>query len=223
MTNFISKLFPKDTPMSLLIKHNNILKEVTEKLDPLVNKYIKNEDIFEIVKFISKKESEADKIKFELRKLFQKKIKTPYAATDMLEMLHKYDFLIDSIEDIAKKMSLNQIDCLDSEVEDYLKDLTHVIMKSLKYLEKMTQKAKKAINSSFAQKYIDDEINETIKIEDLEVKVDKISLKIGKWIYSHKHEHNTLDLIFLKELVMLFVEIADEAENTAELMNAFFK
>lgn len=221
--SFVSELFPKHTPMELLIEHAEILSEVTKDVKPLVEKYFNNEDIGELVDRISDKESKADKIKFKLRKMFHKKIKTPYAAKDLLEYLHKQDFLIDSIEDISKKLSLNKIDGLDEEVETLFLELVDAIIKAMGYLEEMTENTKKAINTSFAKKVLNAEESDSVRIEDLEGEVDKLSLKIGKWIYSHKNELNPIDLIFFRELVLLFVEIADEAENTAELLNALIK
>ncbi|TYB30857.1 MAG: DUF47 family protein [Candidatus Mcinerneyibacterium aminivorans] len=221
--SFISELFPKHTPMELLIEHAKILSEVTKDVKPLVEKYFNHEDIGELVDRISDKESKADKIKFKLRKMFHKRIKTPYTAKDLLEYLHKQDFLIDSIEDISKKLSLNRIDGLDEEVQTLFLELVDVIIKAMGYLEEMTENAKKAINTSFAKKVLDAEESDSVRIEDLEGEVDKLSLKIGKWIYSHKNKLNPIDLIFFRELVLLFVEIADEAENTAELLNALIK
>lgn len=209
--SFISKLFPKDTPIELLIEHAEILHEVTEKLEVVVEKYLKNEDIDDLVKEISDKESRADKIKFKLRALFSKKIKTPYAATDVLEYLHKQDFLIDSMEDISKKLSLNKIEGLDDSIKETFLKLVKEVSKSMQYLQKMINNAKKVLESSFAKKLIKEKEIETGKLEDLEGRVDKISIELGKWIYSKKKELNPIDLIFFREVILLFVRIADEA------------
>ncbi len=220
---FFLKMFPKKAPIDLLLKHTEILEDLSKEIIPLIDDYINEKDISEKVKEISRKESQADDLKFELRKILSKNIKTPFAVRDLLTYLSKQEKLIDYIEDIAKKLSLNHIDGLDDEIIKDFKILVNEVVRAINSLLVMINEIHRIMDSSFAEKYIKKEKKDLIKIEDIEGRVDRISLKIGKWIYSKKNELNPIDLVFFRELVLIFVKISDITENTAEQLQSILK
>lgn len=220
---FFLKMFPKKAPIDLLLKHTEILENLSKKIIPLVDDYIDGKDISHQVEEISDLESMADHYKFDLRKLLSKNIKTPFAIRDLLTYLSKQEKIIDYIEDIAKKLSLNQITGLDAEIIKDFKTLVNEVTTAIDSLLVMINEIHKVMDSSFAEKYIKKEKKDRIKIEDIEGRVDKISLKIGKWIYSKKNDLNPIDLVFFRELVLIFVKISDITENTAEQLQSILK
>lgn len=222
-TAFFKKMFPKESPIKLLIEHAIILEDVTKKVKILVEKYFNDEDISELVEDISRQESKADDLKFEIRKILAESVRTPFAIKDILDYLNYQETLVDYMEDIAKKLSLNKIEGLDEEVKSDFLELVQEVVNSIDFLENMVSEMKKIIDASFATKFLKEEQEESLRIEAIEGNVDKISLRIGKWIYSKKKEMNPIDLIFFRELVLIFVKVTDIAENTAELLSAFVK
>ena len=220
---FFVKMFPKKAPIDLLLKHAEILEDLSKEIIPLVDDYLSGKDISVKVKDISRMESQADNFKFDLRKMLSKNIKTPFAVRDLLAYLSKQEKIIDYIEDIAKKLSLNQIDGLDEEIIKDFKILVEEVVRAINSLLVMINEIHKIMDSSFAEKYIKKEKKDRVKIEDIEGRVDKISLKIGKWIYSKKNELNPIDLVFFRELVLIFVKISDITENTAEQLQSILK
>ena len=216
-------LFPKETPLSLLIEHAEILEVMLQKNRILIEKYLNNEDIEDLVVEISKLESKADDLKCEIREMLSKNIKTPFAIKDMLDYLNYQEKLIDYFEDIAKKLSLNRIEGLDDEAKSLFLELLSEVELSVKSFIDMIKEVKKMVDYSFTDKLIQIEEEEQKKVESVEGKVDRISLKLGKWIYSKKKELNPMDLIFFRELILLLVRITDVAENTSELINVFIK
>jgi len=158
-----------------------------------------------------------------LRKLLSKNIKTPFAVRDLLTYLSKQEKIIDYIEDIAKKLSLNQIEGLDDVIIKDFKILVEEVVRAINSLLVMINEIHRIMDSSFAEKYVKKEKKDRVKIEDIEGRVDKISLKIGKWIYSKKNDLNPIDLVFFRELVLIFVKISDITENTAEQLQAILK
>jgi len=220
---FFLKMFPKKAPIDLLLKHTKILEDLSKEIIPLIDDYINRREITEKVKNISIKESQADDLKFELRKLLSKNIKTPFAVRDLLTYLSKQEKIIDYIEDIAKKLSLNQIEGLDDVIIKDFKILVEEVVRAINSLLVMINEIHRIMDSSFAEKYVKKEKKDRVKIEDIEGRVDKISLKIGKWIYSKKNDLNPIDLVFFRELVLIFVKISDITENTAEQLQAILK
>jgi uncharacterized protein Yka (UPF0111/DUF47 family) len=60
-----------------------------------------------------------------------------------------------------------------------------------------------------------------VKVEDIESRIDKLTLQLGKWTFSRKNEFNPLDIIFFNDLVLIFAKIGDQAENLAEMLRSF--
>ena len=82
---FFIRMFPKETPIKLLIEHAAILEEISRLIKPLIESWFQNEDIYEQMKFISKRESDADEIKFQIRKMLSQSVRTPFAVKDILK------------------------------------------------------------------------------------------------------------------------------------------
>ena len=222
MRSIVSKLLAKDTPIQLLIDHAKVIEDVSKVMEELVAKYLDRKNITELVTFIADKENEADDVKMELRKLLEKNVKVPFSKQELLYAMHLQDDIIDMMKDIAKKMSLNALDFeLDKKVRNDFLELVQEAMKAIGHLEDEISQLKLVMASAFAKRLQKKEAKEVDKIEAVEHRVDKLSLKIGKWAYSRKKELNPIDLIFFNELVMLFADISDVAENLAQLIRTF--
>jgi len=219
--SFFKNMFVKETPIKLLIEHAKILEDVCKTATELVKDYFNGKDISEKVKYISDQESKADDLKFDIRKLIAKNYKTPYSASDVLNYLHNQETLVDLFEDVAKKLSLNKLDLQDDKIIEKFMELVKQAEKSVDFLENMARELQKVIDTSYANRYVKREKKEITKVEDIEGEADKISLELGKWIYSQKNNINPIDLIFFRELILIFVKITDVAENTAEVLYAF--
>ena len=99
--------------------------------------------------------------------------------------------------------------------------LVREVKKILEYLEHGIHELKRVMASSFAKRERKKEEKDIVKVEDVESQIDKLTLKLGKWAFSKKNEFNPLDLIFFNDLVLIFAEIGDQAENLAEMMRSF--
>ena len=220
---FFKNMFIKETPLKLLIEHAKILEEVSEVATELVKDYFLGKDIQEKIKFISDKETQADNLKFDIRKIVGKNYKMPYSASDFLNYLSKQETLIDLYEDVAKKLSLNSMELKDDKIIEKFMELVMQAKNAIDFLEDMIRELKMVLDTSFAKKYVKEEKKDRIKVEDIEGKADEISLELGKWIYSQKNNLNPIDLMFFRELILIFVRITDVAENTAEVLYGFVK
>lgn len=223
MKSVVSDLLPQNTPLQLMIEHGDILEELSSILEDLVIEYFEHRDIADLVSFISHKESAADTIKFNLRKILDNpRIKVPFPKPTLLYAMHVQDDIIDMIEDIAKRMSMNYVDfVLEPEVQQHFISLVRETRKIIDYLEEAIRELKYVMASSFSKRERKKEEKEIIKIEELESQIDRLTQKLGKWAFSKKHEFNPLDIIFFNELVIIFSQIADKAENLAELLRSF--
>lgn len=221
--SLLSDLFPQDAPLKLLIQHADILDELAKLLLPLTEKYFKGEDISETVAYICKREHEADEVKFKLRNVLKSSVKVPFAIKGMLDYLHYQDDLIDAIEDIALKMSMNRVEGFDETIQSKFIEIVKQVELSMDLLQDMVRDLKKILDSSFASKVMQREERDYAEIDKIENIVDELSIEIGKWMYSKKRELNPIDLLFFRELVEILSDMTDTAENTAEILRAFLK
>jgi predicted phosphate transport protein (TIGR00153 family) len=222
MKSIVSRLLPKDTPIQLMIDHVKVIADVSKVMEELVTKYLDHKDISELVTFIAEKENDADDIKMNLRKLLERNVKVPFSKRELIYAMHLQDDIIDMMKDIAKKMSLNELDFdLDKKVREDFLQLVQEAMKAIEHLGDEISQLKKVMASAFAKRFRKKEEREIDKIEALEHKVDKLTLKLGKWSYSQKNVLNPVDLIFFNELVMIFADISDVAENLAQMIRSF--
>lgn len=222
MTSVVSNLLPKETPLELLIEHVEILKEVSNVMEELAITYFKQKNISKLVKFIAEKESDADAIKFKLRKMLDQHMKVPFSKMALIQAIHLQDDIIDMMEDIAKRMSMNFLDfTLDSKIQEDFIHLVEEVKSIVGYLEDAILELKMVMASTFSRRERKKEEKDIVKIEEIESKIDKLTLKIGKWTYSKKNDLNPMDLIFFNDLVQIFSRIADKAENLAEMMRSF--
>lgn len=221
--SLLSDLFPQDAPLKLLIQHAEILDELAKLLVPLTEKYFKGDDISETVAYICKREHEADEVKFKLRNVLKSSVKIPFAIKGMLDYLHYQDDLIDAIEDIALKMSMNRVEGFDDTIKAKFIEIVKQVELSMDLLQDMVCDLKKILDSSFASKVMQREERDYAEIDRIENVVDELSIEIGKWIYSKKKELNPIDLLFFREMVEILTDMTDTAENTAEILRAFLK
>lgn len=222
MKSVVSSLLPKETPLEFIIEHGEILEEVGKVMEELTLSYFAHEDITEKVKFISSKESDADTIKFKFRKMLDKNVKVPFPKQTLLYAMHLQDDIIDRMEDIAKRMAMNY---LDFNIEDHVQQdfiqLVREVQSIITYLEEAIRELKRVLASTFSKRERKKEEKEIVRVENVESEIDKLTLKLGKWAYSRKHDANALDLMFFNDLVLIFAEIGDKAENLAEMIRSF--
>lgn len=221
-SSIFKKLFPQNEPLSLLIEHALILEESVKLLKPLFESYFNQQDISPHANKISRLESQADDIKFKIRKSIASGIRIPFDKADFLDYLHNQEHLIDCSKDIAKKLSINQV-ILDQQLTEKIMELVDEVITLIDYLENAIKAVKSVVYFSFSNKSTEQEKEEIATVERYESKVDKHSLKIARNLYQFKDELNPVDLIFIESVLLILSEMGDYAENAADLLLSFIK
>lgn len=219
--SILRKLLPDQTPIMLIRKHAELIKQSANMLPQLIEDYFAGRDITQAVQKISNMETEADNIKFELRDLINQNIKTPFARNDFKDYIHTQDDIIDRIEDIAKKLSLNYMEGIEEEAKRFLMELVNQNITAINYLCQAIEDLRKFVDSYFDKRISQEEKEDIREVTRIEEDIDKFTLELGKWIYSKKHQINPIDLIFFREIVNILAQMADATENTAEKLLNF--
>ncbi len=185
-------------------------------MEPALKNYLDNNSVFEESKNVDTLEEKADHIKLQLRDIYGKLKWTYFNKSDFLDILHNIDSIIDLTDDVVKMLTMNTIDVIPDDVKSDILGLASVVVKSVQHMNETILKLKTVVESSFSAKEIklEDEKVEIVKVE--ETSSDKIGIKIGRKLFSKKHEMNPVDIMFLNSVVILLMRIEDRAKNAAE-------
>ncbi|MGJ8454996.1 DUF47 domain-containing protein [Pseudothermotoga sp. U03pept] len=217
MTRFVGKMFPKQSPLKLLFEHALVTKKAAEFILPALRNYFENHPIDEICREVDVLEDKADELKIQIRESYSKLKFVYFDRTDMLIILHEEDAVIDAVDDFLKSLTLNKFEKpLTKEIKDLIFELAESTRDSVQMMVKAVGDLQNLVESSFAPSIALAEDKLATKVETNESQTDKLSLELGRKIFSMKNTIHPVDLYFLEKLVRLLARVADHAENVAE-------
>jgi len=216
------KLLPNVKIIEPIIRHAQLIERAIMKFPELFQAYFNFENIDESVKEITSLEREADKIKEKLKSSLDSYHLTPFERSTIILYIHNQDKIIDLIEDTSKLLYLNNFEMPD-ELKNMLIELVEEVKNAVDVFEDGVKRLEKIFVSDFSAKELEAEKFDMEKVEGLEDKVDEITLKIGKWIYSNKENYNPIDLMFLRNLVLTVSKIADVSQNVTDMIPSILK
>jgi len=206
--SIFQRLFPKKTPLNLILDHTDCIYQVSSFLNEFVESYFENNEITRFVEQVSFYERKADSIKNELRQLIRKSLKISFAREDILEFIHIQDNIMDSIEDFAKLLFLNRISfSIDKQTKILLQNLVNEVVFSIKNYKEMIVTFIEGFSFGFAKPIIEQEQKIIEQLENLEHKIDTLSIDLGKIAFSFKGKYNPIDIIHFNNLVILLSKI----------------
>lgn len=217
MTRFVGKMFPKQSPLKLLFEHALVTQKAAEFILPALRNYFENHPIDDMCKEVDALEDRADELKIQIRESYSKLKFVYFDRTDMLIILHEEDAVIDAVDDFLKSLTLNKLDKpLCKEIKDLIFELAENARDSVQIMVKAVGDLQNLVESSFAPSIALAEDKLATKVETNESQTDRLSLELGRKIFSMKNTIHPVDLYFLEKLVRLLTRVADHAENVAE-------
>ncbi|AEX85086.1 hypothetical protein XO10_03290 [Marinitoga sp. 1135] len=209
------KVFQRFNPIDEIIKHARIVEEASDYLPELFKRYLNQENIEDLVEKIDKLEDDADDIKRNFRQLLKKGHLYRFERIELLEFIDLQDSIIDLIEDVAKKMTFNQIE-LEEEHKEIIFSVVNEIEKMLDHFKKTIKYLKIILSSDFSKETVSIEEQDIKEMKWFEKDVDNKLFKFGKWLYSQKNTMNPIDFLYLRELILLLARIADVTQNVCD-------
>jgi len=217
LTRFVGKMFPKQSPLKLLFEHALVTQKAAEFILPALRNYFENHPIDEICREVDRLEDKADELKVQIRESYSKLKFVYFDRTDMMIILHEEDAVIDAVDDFLKSLTLNKFEKpLTKEIKDLIFELAENSRDSVQMMVKAVGDLQNLVESSFAPSIALAEDKLATKVETNESQTDKLSLELGRKIFSMKNTIHPVDLYFLEKLVRLLARVADHAENVAE-------
>lgn len=217
MTRFVGKMFPKQSPLRLLYEHALVTQEAAKFLIPAMKNYFENNSVDQMCDQVDRLEDKADELKIMIRESYSKLKFVYFDRVDILTILHEEDAVIDAIDDFLKSLTLNRLEKpLNKEIRDLIFELAENSFDSVQMMTMAIGDLLTLVESSFSRSVASEEDKLASKVETNESRTDRLSLEVGKKIFSMKNTIHPVDLYFLEKLVRLLTRIADHAENVAE-------
>jgi len=222
MVKFIDRMFPKESPLDLMILHGEKIEEAVRFLKPAFDKFFDGVPPLDYSEKVDKLEKEADNIKYRIREVYSKLKYTYFGKSDIFMIVHEMDKIIDTIDDILKLLLMNRVENLD-DLKELLEELTENVVLTVEEMVDALKELKLVVESDFAPKEIEKEKAEAEEVEKEETKTDVNTVTLGKYLFSKKYEINPVDLIFFMELSKLLSKIANYAENVVERISLIIR
>lgn len=217
MTRFVGKMFPKQSPLKLLYEHAIVTQNAAQFIIPALNNYFDNQPIDQMCTQVDILEDKADELKIMIRESYSKLKFVYFDRVDILTILHEEDAVIDAVDDFLKSLTLNKLEKpLTKDLKDLMFELAQNSFDSVHMMTMTVEDLLTLVESSFSRSIASEEDKLAAKVETDESRTDRVSLQLGKKIYSMKNSMHPVDLYFLEKLAGLLTRIADHAENVAE-------
>ncbi|MCS7174575.1 DUF47 domain-containing protein [Pseudothermotoga sp.] len=217
MSRFIGKLFPQESPLKLLYEHAKLVEQASGQILPAFRKFLSGEPVEDLAQLVDELEDKADEVKVRIREVYSKLKFVYFDKMDLLLILHDQDAVIDAVDDFLKLLTIYRFEKpLPKELTDMLLELAEKVRDAIKYMTESVHELLNLVESSFSPTFVQQEDSLTRRVEADESGTDRLSLALGKKVFSLKNVLHPVDILFIEKLTRLLTRSADHAENVAE-------
>ncbi len=210
-------LFPK-SPFEHLKRHAEKVKECAWMFKKAFGCYLSVEcQEFEDLKDkVAKLESEADKVKREIRESLPKGILLPVDKFQLFQYIREQDKVLDEVEEVLYWLSYRR-EAIPEQLRDEYIFFVDLVIPPIEKLATLVQMALEYFKSHSDEKK--DKIESLIRdIKQKEKEADFVERELKYKVFSLEGE--ALSVFYLIRLTELIGSIADHAENAADIMRA---
>jgi predicted phosphate transport protein (TIGR00153 family) len=205
-----------DSPYKMLMAHYGKVILAVEKLEEMLNLYLKEEysEAATISVEISKLEHEADEVKRHMRTTLPRMILMPISRQETLDILTSVERIADSAQDVAQILDMRQTNVPDEICPLVLRFVGHVI-DSVRALGDMMGHMNRLLESSFAKVETREIIELGQHVHEHEYKADCVNKQLSKKIYALEGRESPLAIVHMMRFLDVLDGVADNAENAA--------
>ncbi|HAK95388.1 MAG TPA: TIGR00153 family protein [Planctomycetes bacterium] len=216
--SFIGDLFGK-SPFGPLVEHTKKVHECVEMIRPLAEALVKEdyEEIHRLQDSVCKVEYQADQIKHEIRELLPRRYFMPVASSVLEDFLHYQDKIADSVQDFAVILLIRQTKLHPALREEYF-GFVDQILKVSRMLLSGAEELQELAETSFGGAEATSVLERIRGVGEEEWKADRLQRVLSKKIYSLEKEIDPVTIMFYDKMLRTLSSVANEAENTAELL-----
>ena len=220
-TNPLAKLVRK-SPFKPLQEHMRAVFSCVCMLPPLLDALYKKdrEQTFEFAQIISKMETEADKIKSELRLNLPKTLFLPVDRRDILTLLRDQDAIADEVEKISQILTSRDMEVPEG-IKDLLDELLEGTMEISSEAKLMIEELDELVQVGFGGREHDKVIKMIAGVRRSEHNIDNIQHRIKRALFAVEDQLNPVSVIFWYQLIEHMGNISNQAENMSDRLLLF--
>jgi len=207
------------SPFDSLQEHAEKVKECSWAFQQAMECYVSNrcETFEDHRQEVSRFENEADAIKRRIRGHLPKGVMMPVEKFQLFRYLREQDNVLDSVKEAINWLSFRQEEGIPEYVEKDFFLLVDAVIEPIEELTVMISEAR-IYFKNFSEKQRRKVKGIITNLRKLEHEADKREYALIKKIF--KHEKDPVSLFHMVKLVEIIGNIADHAENTADMMRA---
>lgn len=211
----------RKSPFDGLIEHAAKVRECVEALDEALSAFEKGdmESFKEKSKRVEELESEADRIKANIRNHLPKGIWMPVDKQFFLMTLTQQDSILDYAEDAVVWISMRGKP-LPPELSEDFSRLQKIVVQTVKEYEKVINNIPHVLETSFSEKERKETKQYIYGVHRFEHESDILEREVTRKIFSLEDRLDPITVWHLIKLVNILGDIANHAENAADRVRA---
>ena len=218
--SIISDLFGK-SPFGPLVEHTKKVHECVKIVQPLVRALVDEdyEEIHRLQDAISKLEYEADQIKHEIRDQLPRRYFLPVSSSELENFLRCQDRIADNVEDLAVVLLIRNTS-LHPDLRDPFCAFVDQVVKVSTTLLTGALELQNLAETSFGGAEATSVLEHIRGLGEAEWQADRMQRALCKKIYALEKDLDPLTIIFYEKMLHTLSQIANEAENTGDLLRS---
>ncbi len=220
-TNPLARLLRR-SPFEPLQEHIRLVALCTAEL-PILFEALHEGDrikLEEAADRVDRLESKADKIKNDLRYHMPKTLLLPVARRDILTLISRQDGMADTVEDIAKLLTLREME-LPEALWPELSVLISRVGDTCEHAFQAIETLDELLEVGFRGRYSKKTRKRVTKLKATEAETDHLSAEVARRLFSIEKSLDPVSVIFWNDLIKLIAEVANRAENVGDTLMLF--
>lgn len=220
-TNPLSRLL-RQSPFEPIQEHIRLVALCTSEL-PILFEALHKKDralLESTAARIDELESQADKIKNDLRYRMPKTLLLPVDRRDILTLLAKQDGIADTVEDIAKVLMLREME-IHPELWPELSTLITKVCDTCHHAVHVIESLDELLEVGFRGRYSKKARKMVAKLKAVEAETDQLSAATARKLFAIEKDLDPVSVIFWNDLIQLISEVANRAENVGDTLMLF--
>ena len=211
----------RKSPFDGLIEHAAKVRECVRALDEALSAFGAGDmEKFEKMKRrVEELESEADRIKANIRNHLPKSVWMPVDKQFFLMTLTQQDSILDYAEDAVVWIDMRGKP-LPPELSEDFSRLQKIVVRTVEEYEKVVNNIPHVLETSFSEKERKETKDHIYEVHRLEHESDELERVLTKKIFSMEGKLDPLSIWHLVKLVNILGDVADHAENAADRVRA---
>ena len=217
----VQNTYRRKSPFDQLLEHMCKVRECIDILGDGLSRYYKGDykNFSQLAKKVSEIEHEADIIKSNLRNHLPSSLFMPVDKGKFMWALREQDAILDHAENLVKMLDMRHTK-IPKELQKVFIEHSNLVMKTVRAMEDAVCNIKDLVQTSFVKRERQQTKEFIYKVHEYEYKADKKKYEMTLGIYNLEKKLSPMDVYHLLKIADWVDDIADHAENVADLLRA---